>query len=333
MPSAPRPAVSSRSRWLLSGLLAACIGLAGAFGLVVGVRSGLDGVRRETTLAGVLSSPSPAVENYLLVGSDSRAGADPGSPDFATMGSESDVGGERSDTLMVLRWDKASSTMAVLSVPRDLWLPIDGGKPNRINTAHLQGPAAVVRTVQKELGIPVHHYLEVDFQGFKAIVDAVGGVTICFPTDVRDKRVGFFARAGCRTLDGVRALKYARSRHYDTLVDGEWKRDGTSDLGRSTRQRQFLSALARRASERALADPFATSELVDAMTAAMTVDPDLRMLEAMTKLRRLSGAGVRSYALKVDLDTVGNASVVRLGAGARVQLDYFAGTGPEPLGK
>lgn len=322
-----------RNRWVVAGALALCVASTGTAGLVAGVRASLGDVRREESLVGVLSPESPSVVNYLLVGSDSRAGADPGDPDYATMGSESDVGGDRSDTLMVLRFDRTTSTMSVLSLPRDLWLPIDGGKPNRINTAHLKGPGAVVRTVQAELGVPVHHYLEVDFQGFKSIVDAVGGVTICFPTDVRDRQVGFFARAGCRTLDGVRALKYARARHYDTLVEGSWKRDGTSDLGRSTRQRQFLSALASRAAERLVADPFAASGVVSSLTAAMTVDPGLDMLSALTNLRRLSGAGVRSYALKVELDTVGNASVVRLGPGSKAQLDYFAGTGPEPLGK
>lgn len=297
------------------------------------MRAGLDDVRREQSLTGLLSPENPSVLNYLLVGSDSRAGADPSDPDYATMGSESDVGGDRSDTLMVLRFDRATSAMSVLSIPRDLWVPIDGGKPNRINTAHLKGPAAVVRTVQSELGIPVHHYIEVDFRGFKSIVDAIGGVTICFPADVRDRQVGFFARAGCRTLDGVRSLKYARARHFDTLVDGVWTRDGTSDLGRGTRQRQFLSALASGAVERLVARPFAASEVVASMAAAMTVDPDLDVLTMLSNLRRLSGAGVRSYALKVELDTVGNASVVRLGAGSKAQLDYFAGTGPAPLGK
>lgn len=333
MPSGAVETRSQQSRWLVAGALAVAVAATGTLGLVLGVRASLDGVRREPSLTGVLSAPSPDVENFLLVGSDSRAGADPNSPDFATMGSESDVGGERSDTLMVLRYDRSTASMAVLSVPRDLWLPIDGGRPNRINTAHLQGPGALVRTVQQELGIPIHHYIEVDFRGFKKIVDAVGGVTLCFPSDVRDRQVGFYARAGCRTLDGIRALKYARARHYDTLVDGSWHRDGTSDLGRSTRQRQFLSALASRATTALIEDPFAAPGLSSSVTAAMLVDPDLDLLDALAKLRTLSGRGVRSYALSVELDTVGNASVVRLGAKSKAQLAYFAGTGPVPLGK
>ena len=117
---------------------------AGAAGILAATRSTIDSVARIDGLAPVLAAPSANVDNYLLVGSDSRVGADPTAPDFGGIGSETDVGGSRSDTIMVLRHDRASGTVSLLSVPRDLWVEIPGRGKNRINSAYRDGPAAVV---------------------------------------------------------------------------------------------------------------------------------------------------------------------------------------------
>ena len=143
-------------------------------------------------------SPEPPKEaidkaqNFLLVGSDSRANIDPDDPNIGAFGSESEVGGQRSDTIMVLRIDPASerarrscrshATCGCRSRAR-------GGK-QRINTAFSRGPDVLVATLQQNFGIPIQHFVEVDFAGFKGLVDAVGGVPVYFENPARDKNTG-----------------------------------------------------------------------------------------------------------------------------------------------
>ena len=164
------------------------------------------------------SSPEPQQEaidraqNFLLVGSDSRAGIAPDDPNIGAFGSEAEVGGQRSDTIMVLRIDPKSERASVLSFPRDLWVSIAGtGAKQRINTAFSRGPDVLVATLQQNFGIPIQHFVEVDFVGFKGLVDAVGGVPVYFENPARDKNTGLnIPVSGCVTLNGDQALAYAR---------------------------------------------------------------------------------------------------------------------------
>lgn len=311
---------------------AAVFAAAGTLGVLASVGGAVGTVPRLADVTAVLSEQSATVDNYLLVGSDSREGIDPSDPDFAAIGSESDVGGTRTDTMMIVRRDLADGTLAVMSIPRDLWLRLgDGDRYNRINTAHQGGPGVLVRTVQNALGIPVHHYVEVDFGGFKAVVDAIGGVRVCVERPSRDRRVGLRLRPGCQTLDGTAALRYARSRYFEEQVDGQWEGDGSSDLGRSRRQRAFLSALATSAARNIAADPMSAGRVLGALAGAVQVDEGLDVLDMVLQMRELSGGATRSFSLPVVSGTAGDAAVLRIGDRSRPYLDYFAGTGPAPL--
>jgi LCP family protein required for cell wall assembly len=150
---------------------------------------------------------------------------------------------------MVVNVEKSTGIISLLSIPRDLWVTIgDSENTERINVAYREGAAVVVRTVNRALGIPIHHYLEIDFQGFKQLVDAVGGVTVCVEYPTRDRNTGLYIKPGCKNLDGVDSLAYARSRYFEERIDGEWKVDGTSDIGRGKRQRLFMAHADRRES-------------------------------------------------------------------------------------
>lgn len=177
----------------------------------------------------------------LLVGSDSRAGLD--AEDRERFGGPEQVAAARADTIMVLRVDPEAGTAAVLSLPRDLWLPIDGaGAEQRINTALAGGPGVLVRTVQSALGIELDHYVQIDFDGFRRIVDAVGGVTVRVDVPLRDRVTGLdLPDVGCRELSGEQAL--VRSRSLERQEEGRWRSDPTGDLGRIEWQRQFLLAM------------------------------------------------------------------------------------------
>lgn len=141
----------------------------------------------------------------------------------------------RTDSIIVVSVDAGQERVYLLSIPRDLWLDIPGHGPDRINTADFWGEAAeegggpelVKRTLEQNLGIPVQHFVRIDFQGFVAAIDAIGGVEI----DVHCALPDIGLEPGIYQMDGKQALRYARSRM------------GTSDFDRSRRQREILMAL------------------------------------------------------------------------------------------
>jgi LCP family protein required for cell wall assembly len=230
-------------------LTAGIVGALGATGTLAAARTTINSVVRVPAVAAKLSPASATVENFLLVGSDTRAGADPTAADAGGIGTAADVSGGRSDTIMILRHDTSSGSASLLSIPRDLWVAVPGhDKKRRINSALNDGPDVLVQTIQENLGIPIHHYVEIDFSGFKTLVDALGGVRICVDTAVRDVNTGLnIPEPGCHVLDGVQALAYARSRHYESYVNDTWEQDPTSDIGRTKRQQQFVNLALRTA--------------------------------------------------------------------------------------
>ena len=298
-----------------------------AVGVLNAARKQVAGIARVPGLRAVLSTAPANVENFLLVGSDSREGADPNAPDYGGIGSANDVTGHRSDTIMVLRRDRSGGPAALLSIPRDLWVEIVGtGKKNRINSAYQIGPAALIQTVQQTLGIPIDHYVEVDFQGFKSVVDALGGVRVCFPAPARDIHTGLnITEPGCHVLDGLQGLAYTRSRYYETYENGAWVRDGTSDIGRTKRQREFVNTALQAAVTRIKGDPLSTGRLLAASTSAVRLDEGLDVLDAAGTLRSALGGGLLQYSLPTVGKVIGANAVLLLGDGAGVVLDYFKG--------
>ena len=304
----------------------------GATGMIVAAKRVVRAVGRVPGVADVLSDPSPNMENFLLVGSDSRANIDPNSPDFGGIGTEDEVTGSRSDTIMVLRLDKRGGPASLLSIPRDLWVSVPGheGK-RRINSAFNDGPAVLVQTVQQALMLPIHHYVEVDFSGFKDLVDSVGGVVVCFQYPTRDLHTGLDVPVpGCFLLDGVQALAYARSRYYEQFRDNDWQRDGTADLGRSTRQRDFVNRAVQAALDEVKANPFSAGRMVSSIGAALRIDDQLDPIRTGSSLRSALGTGLVTYALPVVGTTIDDKSVLLLADDANSVLDFFRGAGPAP---
>lgn len=317
--------------WLVSLGVAAIVALAGATGLVVATNSQLSAVRRDASATDSLSPSNDAFENYLFVGSDSRQGSDPSDPDYDNVGAEGDVGGKRSDTLMVMHYVKKTGGLSLLSIPRDLWVEIgNGSKSQRINTAYQIGTDVLIRTVQKALSIPIHHYIEIDFQGFKGLVEAVGGVTICVDYPSRDRHTGLFIKAGCPRLDGVEALAFARSRFFESKIDGEWTIDGTSDIGRTSRQRAFVTALLKSSVNHVADNPFTAGDVFAGAVRAVLVDEPLNLLNFARKMRPAVSGSIASFPLAVYGDTVEGNSVLRLSSDSKEVLQFFAGLGPRP---
>ncbi|MBM4464755.1 MAG: LytR family transcriptional regulator [Chloroflexi bacterium] len=159
--------------------------------------------------------------NVLLLGIDQREG---------------EYGPWRTDTMIVLTIDPENNTAGMLSIPRDLWVPIPGYSQNRINTAHYTGelkkypgggPALAIKTVQHNLGIPIHYYVRINFSGFVKAIDTIGGVDIYVEKEIYDplypdNAYGYdplYIPAGLHHMDGELALKYARTRHSGSDFD------------------------------------------------------------------------------------------------------------------
>ncbi len=321
-----------RSPIPLALLLAAAVGIAGATGVLRAADARTADVERIEGLDLVLTEVAedgPSV-NYLLVGSDSREGIDSDADDFDAIGSTADVGGQRADTIMVLRRDEDGG-VALTSIPRDLHVQFaGGGRSGRINGAYNEGADRLAATVTEALGIPIHHYVEVDFVGFKEIIDAVGGVDLCVEHVTRDRASGLYLEPGCQTLDGTMALAFARSRQYQEFRDGDWRTDGTADLGRIRRQQLFMRAAINGAIVEWRSSPFSSSRLIDAVTASVRMDPAVNPIRAADSLRRAAEEDLVTYVLPVRPVTIGGAAVLELEPAAEEILDYFRGVGPAP---
>ena len=222
------------------------------------------------------SSTASASMNVLLIGSDSRGGSN------AQYGDANS--GARSDTTMLLHVaaDRRSATVA--SIPRDTMVRLPGCKePNgTLSTPQLGmfnasfsigGAACTVQTVESISGLRIDHVLVVDFTGFKNLVDAIGGIPVHLDQPVNDPDSHLNLPAGTTVVNGEQALAFVRARH--NLGDG-------SDIGRMSRQQQFLNAaLDTLAKSGTLDDPAKLYKVLDAATKALTTDPALGSLPAL----------------------------------------------------
>ena len=214
-------------------------------------------------------------DNFLLIGSDSRAFVD-SSADARAFGSAQVETGQRSDTIMVAHVDPGKGTAILVSFPRDLWVAIPGLGHAKINAAFNAGPQRVIETIEQDFDIPISHYLQIDFEGFRKMVNAIGTIPIYFPAPARDLKSGLsIPRAGCVNLNGDQALAFVRSRYYQSLQNGQWMYDPTSDLGRIRRQQYFLRTLAQQTLHAAESKPWRANSIADSMLSDLQRDPEL----------------------------------------------------------
>ncbi len=228
----------------------------------------------------VATAPPGKPFNLLLVGSDSRAFVS-NSTQVKAFGDEANAGGQRSDVTMVAHFDPAAKTVTVLSIPRDLWVDIPGNDSgisgmNRINAAYDGGPDLLIQTIEHDLGIPINHYVAVNFPGFLGMVDSLGGITMDFPTPVKDQYTGLnVATTGCQVVNGTTALQLVRSRHmYYKNSNGYWEYDGQSDFSRIQRQDAFFRAVLAKING-SITSPLTINSFIGAAVGNLTIDDTL----------------------------------------------------------
>jgi LCP family protein required for cell wall assembly len=254
--------------------------------------------------------------NVLLVGSDTRAGIDQAGND--NFGGTKEVKGQRSDTIILLRVDPKKNQASMLSVPRDLYVPISGTqRSDRINTAFESGIDKLIATVSANLGIPIDHAVQVDFNGFRGIVSAVGGVQIYSPARARDKVTGLnISNPGCIELDGNQALAFVRSRHYEYFENGRWRTDPTGDIGRIQRQQDFVRRVLKKANQKARGlDALAINRLVGTGIKNVKIDDSFSIGEIgdlAQRFRSLDPNAVQMLTIPTVPANVGGAAVLRM---------------------
>jgi polyisoprenyl-teichoic acid--peptidoglycan teichoic acid transferase len=195
----------------------------------------LTGALIPTILPTAVPAPEPDPSepiNILLLGTDKRPGEEV----------------TRTDAMILVHINREADRISLLSIPRDLWVEIPGFGPARANAAYPigerrlgdgYGGALAKETVGNLVGVPIHHFILVDFDGFKKVIDTIGGIDIDVPQTIVDpnyptedyRTISVRFEQGVEHMDGDRALIYARTRHAD------------NDFGRNQRQQQVLMAI------------------------------------------------------------------------------------------
>ena len=257
-------------------------------------------IQRVDAFAGLTDRPAPSAggsTTFLLVGSDAREGMTRREMKRLHVGSPATAAGRRADTMLLVHVSAEHGTVRVVSLPRDSFVTIpahesvDGTdvpeRRNKLNAAYaFGGPPLTVATIERSTGVRVDHYLEIDFLGFVRLVDAVGGVDVCTPTRLRDRKAGLRLPKGTTHVDGETGLAYVRARSLDARAD----------LGRVERQQRFLAAMAQRVTSRdVLLDPRALVRFLEAAFSAVRADHGLterEMVTLGTRLRHVSGRDI-----------------------------------------
>ena len=227
-------------------------------------------------------------ENILLIGNETRQGLT--QKQQLQFGSSLTYSGTLADIMMVLHLDPVNHTASILSIPRDLFSPMPANSPvgsyQKLDAAlndGSSGPDNLVQAIEDDLGIPINHFIELNFNGFINSVNALGGINVYFPDPVFDaESLLNIGSAGCHHLDGFEALALVRARHLQYEPKGtdtpryDWPYDPESDLARIVRTHTFLKVVAQTAKSKGLTDPVAAANFLSAILGQMTVDAPLK---------------------------------------------------------
>jgi LCP family protein required for cell wall assembly len=234
-------------------------------------------VKRIFGIGSMLAGATEGPVNILVVGSDSREGLTPQQRQELTVGGVGSDIGQRSDTMMLIHVAGDRRSVTVVSLPRDSYVTIpaytdDSGtehraQRNKLNAAYaLGGAPLLIRTVTDLTGLDINNYVEVGFAGVVNMVDALGGVDVCLPNAVDDRRSGLVLPAGRSHVDGETGLSFVRARYIDA----------TADIGRMERQQQFLGSMFRQATSLGvLLQPAKLNGFLDAALSSISVDDAL----------------------------------------------------------
>ena len=268
--------------------------------------------------------------NFLLIGSDSIANLPEG--DYLRRVSGRSSRQLLTDTLIVLRLDPSGATKAsALSLPRDLYVPISGyNEMQKINSiVYFTDKPTLVQTIRDVLDIPIHHVVEVDFNGFMRLFETIGGLDVYLEYPLRDKKAQLdIPESGCVTLTPLQALGLVRSRELQAYVENfdgwygpsanAWVRvDGTGDFGRQERQQDFLILALQQAFDSGFRNPLKITEIIQEVLGGGFVNLDDRLtpqkaIDLAQQFRNFRPNDLEKYLLPTVYDFADELSIQRI---------------------
>ena len=263
--------------------------------------------------------------NVLVIGSDTRQGET--AAEAKQFGNQTTAGGQRSDTIKIIHVDPKTGTASTLSIPRDTLVTLSGvpsssgvSSPNKINAAFASGPSdpdpsgtganGLVQTIENTLGIPISHWIVINFFGLMDMVNALHGVNMYVPYPVRDygdcNANGVYENCtglnitstGCQTLSGPEALALSRSRHFEYFKNGQWISDLSSDIGRIERQNLIIEAVVNKA--KSTYNPLTVASFISSLAHDVTLDNQLgpsTLISLAERYHALSGSSLNAFTL------------------------------------
>jgi LCP family protein required for cell wall assembly len=263
--------------------------------------------------------------NVLVIGSDTRTGET--AAQAQQFGNATNAGGQRSDTIKIVHVDPAAGTASTLSIPRDTFVTLSGvpassgvSTKNKINAAFAAGPNdpnpsgtganGVVQTVENTFGIPISHWIVVNFFGLTDAVNGLGGIKMNFPYPVKDygdcNANGVYSNctglniptAGCQVINGTQALALSRSRHFEYYKGGTWVSDYSSDIGRITRQNLVIEGVVNKA--KSTYNPIQAASFISSLTHDVTLDDQFSsglLLSLAERYHAFSGTSLQNYTV------------------------------------
>ncbi len=243
------------------------------------------------------SSESSAPMTILVVASDSRSGLTESETRTLHLG-QANYGPPRTDTMMLVHIGADANAVTVVSLPRDTLATIPAyvdakgvshpAHQAKLNAAFEAGGAStMVATVEAMTGVRINHYVEINFNGFLQMVDAVGGVEVCLAKPLKDAKSGLNLPAGRQTISGPQALAYVRARYVDP----------TADLGRMKRQQRFVASIVKKAtSAGTILNPVKLNQFLSAVAGSITTDSGLGKDQLLSLADRLKGTNPGNVA-------------------------------------
>jgi LCP family protein required for cell wall assembly len=266
--------------------------------------------------AGETHGTEKGTENILLVGSTDRCVLKKQYIGYGIC--NQGVNGINSDVVMILHLNPTTRTVSILSIPRDLFVPnARAGGANKIDAALYEGPTQLVAAIQDDFGIPIQHYVELNFDSFASVVNALGGINMYFPEPVYDPESDLDVRTvGCEHLTGFRALQVVRARHLVHKGPGvtspnpaNWTPEAQSDLARIRRDHEFLRVLASAVAKKGLSNPLTDRDVITGIAPDLTVDNGLsatHMLNLVLTYHSVNVDSAPQLTLPVLEDTFGS---------------------------
>jgi LCP family protein required for cell wall assembly len=352
--SRPRHAAASRHRLrralLVSGAVVLALVVAAA-GYGYYYTHDLNRVDVRGLSGSLTSGTEKGTENILMAGSTSRCALAVQNPAYGLC--SQGVNGVNSDVIMILHVDPRTRRLALLSIPRDLFVPnARTTGANKIDAALYQGLGQLVAAIEEDFGIPIQHAVSLNFDQFANIVDALGGINMSFPDSVYDRYSGLNEKAApCVHLNGTEALQVVRARHlqYETPTSGRyaayWPQEAQSDLARIQRDHEFLRVLAAQVAKQGIGNPVTDFNLVNSLKADLTFDQSWSVTSMVGLLLDYHSVNIDSVpqltlpvSVVVDPDGSGGGLVYRganygdvefpAAAQDRAVIDQVLGIGP-----